>query len=136
MPAVHQRSESSDLSSTFTTIHSPIVIAGITIIILIICGLFSWLAFRICQKRAAAKRESKMGAAFLSVKGVVPDGPGNEKSAPPSVYIFHCVQNDINHIILCFSKVDQRVFETYDRFYRHSTAESPFKFSCSPGNTP
>ena len=83
MPAVLR----SDSSSNLTTIRSPIIIGGLTIIILIFCGVFSWLAFRIYQKRAAAKRESKMGAAFLSVKGVVPDGPGNEKGAHPSVYI-------------------------------------------------
>jgi hypothetical protein len=79
MPPVQQ----SDLSSTFTTIHSPIAIAGITIISFIFCGVFSWLGFRFYQKRDAAKRESRMGAAFLSVKGVVPDGPGNEKVAQP-----------------------------------------------------
>jgi hypothetical protein len=85
MPALHlfQRSN----SSSTITVNSPIIIAGLTVIILIFCGLFSWLGFRIYQKRAAAKRESKMGAAFLSVKGVVPDGPGNEKGAQLSVYI-------------------------------------------------
>jgi hypothetical protein len=83
MPAVPR----SDSSSTFTTIHNPIFIAGLTIIILVLCGVLSWLGFRIYRKRAAAKRESRMGAAFLSVKGVVPDGPGNEKGAHPSVYI-------------------------------------------------
>jgi len=77
MPTVQR----SDSSSTFTTIHSPIIIAGLTVIILIFCGVFSWLGFRIYQKRVASKRESKMGAAFLSVKGIVPDGPGNEKGA-------------------------------------------------------
>lgn len=73
--------------STLTTIHSPIFIAGLTIIILIFCGVSTWLGLRIYQKRAAAKRESRMGASFLSVKGVVPDRPKNEKGAPPSVYI-------------------------------------------------
>ena len=85
MPALYlvQRSDS---SSTFT-IHSPIIIAGLTIIVLIFCGVFSWFGFRIYQKRAASKRESRLGAAFLSVKGVVPDGPGNEKGAHSLVYI-------------------------------------------------
>ena len=79
----------SDSSSTFTTITSinPIIIAGITIIILIFCGVFSWLGFRFYQKRVAAKRESRMGAAFFSVKGIVPDSPGTEKGAHQSVYI-------------------------------------------------
>jgi len=69
MPPVQR----SDSSSASTTIKAPIVIAGITIIILIFCGVFSWLGFRFYQKRAAAKRESRMGTSFLSVKGVVPD---------------------------------------------------------------
>jgi len=81
MPALYlvQRSNS---FSTFT-IHSPIIIAGLTVVILICCGVFTWLGFRIYRKRAAAKRESRLGAAFLSVKGVVPDGPGNEKGVQP-----------------------------------------------------
>jgi hypothetical protein len=82
MPAIYlfQRSNSSvDLS----TIHSPIIIAGLILIALIFCAIFSWLGFRVYRKRAMAKRESKMGAAFLSVKGVVHDGSGNEKGTLP-----------------------------------------------------
>jgi hypothetical protein len=79
MPPV-QRSDSSS-TLTFTPINSPIVIAGIIIIVLIFCGVFSWLGFRLYKKRAAAKSESRMGVSFLSVKGVVPDSPGAEKGA-------------------------------------------------------
>ncbi|KAF8807010.1 hypothetical protein BYT27DRAFT_7257007 [Phlegmacium glaucopus] len=74
MPALKyfQRSNSSTDSSTIT-VHSPITIAGITAITLVLFVLFLWLGFRIYRKRAAAKRESKMGATFLSVKGLVQD---------------------------------------------------------------
>jgi hypothetical protein len=84
MPALYLVPRSNSSSSSTFTIQSPIIIAGLTIIILIFCGVSSWLGFRIYQKRAAAKRESRMGAAFLSVKGVVVDGPGNEKGVHPS----------------------------------------------------
>ena len=82
MPPVRR----SDSSTSFTSVNSPIVVAGIIVIVLIFCGVFLWLGFRIYQKRAAAKRESRMGASFLSVKGVVPDVPGTEKGVQPSVY--------------------------------------------------
>lgn len=83
MPPVQR----SDSSSTFTSVNSPIIIAGIIIIVLIFCGVFSWLGFRFYQKRAAAKRESRMGVSFLSIKGVVPDNARTEKDAHQSVYI-------------------------------------------------
>lgn len=79
MPALHlfQRSSTDSFS---LTIHSPITIAGLTVIALTFFVISSWLGFRVYRKRAAAKRESKMGAAFLSVKGLVQDdGLGNEK---------------------------------------------------------
>jgi hypothetical protein len=79
MPPVQR----SDSTSTFTTINSPIVIAGVAIICVISFGVISWLGFRFYQKRVAAKREN-MGAAFFSVKGVVPDA---EKGAHQLVYI-------------------------------------------------
>jgi hypothetical protein len=96
MPAIYlfQRSN----SSADFSIHNPIIIAGLTLIALIFCAIFSWLGFRMYRKRAMAKRESRMGAAFLSVKGVVHDGSGNENGTLPSVYIFHRYQNDINHL--------------------------------------
>jgi hypothetical protein len=83
MSAVYlfQRSNSPDLS----VIRNPIIIAGLLVIGLIFCGLLAWFGFRIYRKRAVAKRESKMGAAFLSVKGVVHED-GN-----PSVYIHSIV---------------------------------------------
>jgi len=79
MPALYlfQRS-STDFSSL--TIHSPIIIAGLAVIALVFFGICSWLGFRVYQKRVAAKRESKMGAAFLSVKGLVQDdGSENDR---------------------------------------------------------
>ncbi|KAF9565240.1 hypothetical protein CPC08DRAFT_720594 [Agrocybe pediades] len=42
-------------------------------------GVSIWLALRLYRKRVAARREAKMGAAFLSVKGLVPEGALNEK---------------------------------------------------------
>ena len=78
----------SDSTSSLTTVNNPIIIAGITIIILIFFGIFSWLGYRFYKKRAAAKSESKMGVSFLSVKGVVPDRPILEKGSQQSVYTF------------------------------------------------
>jgi len=80
MPAIHlfQRSSTDSFS---LSIHSPITIAGLTVIILTFFGISLWLGFRAYRKRAAAKRESKMGAAFLSVKGLVPD----EKITEPEI---------------------------------------------------
>jgi len=78
MPPV-QRSDSSSTSGlTFTTVNNPIIIAGIIIIVLIFCGVFSWLGFRLYKKHTS---ESRMGVSFLSVKGVVPDRPRAEKDA-------------------------------------------------------
>ena len=115
MPPV-QRSDSSS-TLTFTTVNNPIIIAGIIIIVLIFCGVFSWLGFRLYKKRTS---ESKMGVSFLSVKGVVPDRPGAEKGANQSVYFLIVIQMTLI-IILHFSKVEQRVFETYGRLCCHST---------------
>lgn len=102
MPALHlfQRSNSDD--STLT-IHSPITIAGLAVISLIVFGICLWLASRMYQKRAAAKRESRMGAAFLSVKGLVQenDSPsekdGEKDGVLMSVHTSHRDKNDLNH---------------------------------------
>jgi len=79
------------MNSSIVTVHNPIIIAGIIAIALIFFALSLWLGFRIYRKRATAKRESKMGAAFLSVKGLVQDdGSGDEKHGDlTSVYIFN-----------------------------------------------
>jgi len=126
MPALHlfQRSNSSSTS----TIISPIFIAGLAVIILIFCGLFSWLGVRIYQKRAAAKRESKMGAAFLSVKGVVPDRPRNEKGAQPLTNGFSRQMIDSTVILPQRALVDPAVPRTAlpRPFTRAPTPFSPF----------
>jgi len=54
MPAL----DPSQFEDPSSTIHSPIIIAGIIVIGLLFCGTFSWLGFRFYKKRAAAKRES------------------------------------------------------------------------------
>jgi len=77
MPALYLFQRSVDVS----TIHSPVIITGLTVIALILCGTFSWLGFRMYRKRAVAKRESQMGAAFPSVERVVHYGSGKEKGA-------------------------------------------------------
>lgn len=74
-------------SDPSSTIHSPIIIAGIIVIVLIFCGTFSWLGFRFYQKRALAKRESEMGAAGLPVKGVGHNGSRNAHGAFTSVQV-------------------------------------------------
>lgn len=93
MPALNlfQRSDSStDFSLTFHNSIGVVSIVGIILIALIFFGLCLWLALRFYRKRAAARRESKMGAAFLSVKGLVQDdGLGNEKDILTSVSMFN-----------------------------------------------
>jgi len=67
-------------SANSSSISNPIYAAGIVIAIVIVLGISAWLGLRVFKKRAAAKRESKMGAAFLSVKGLVrDDDPMDEK---------------------------------------------------------
>ncbi|PFH53082.1 hypothetical protein AMATHDRAFT_1508 [Amanita thiersii Skay4041] len=53
---------------------NPIYAAGFAIVGAIALGLIIWLSLRLSRKRAKAKRESKLGPAFLSVRGVVKDG--------------------------------------------------------------
>ncbi|KAF8625536.1 hypothetical protein AX15_005303 [Amanita polypyramis BW_CC] len=52
---------------------NPIYIAGLTAVGATVVGLLFWFVLRILRKRAARKREENMGAAFLSVRGVVRD---------------------------------------------------------------
>jgi len=82
MPVTPHISPRADLPSSAdsSSISNPIYIVGIVIAAVTILGISVWLGLRVYRKRAAAKRESKMGAAFLSVRGLVrEDDPVNEK---------------------------------------------------------
>lgn len=73
MPVTPHISPRADLpsSASSTSISNPIYVAGIVVAVVAILGISVWLGLRVYRKRVAAKRESKMGAAFLSVKGLV-----------------------------------------------------------------
>jgi len=82
MPVTPHISPRADLPSSADSpsISNPIYIVGIVVAAVTILGISVWLGLRGYRKRAAAKRESKMGAAFLSVRGLVrEDDPVNEK---------------------------------------------------------
>ncbi|KAF8149868.1 hypothetical protein B0H34DRAFT_667147 [Crassisporium funariophilum] len=85
MPALHvlSRSDTPSEKDSSATISSPVYIAGITLAGVIGLAVCAWLALRYYRQRVAAKRESQMGAAFLSVKGLVreDDWSENEKDA-------------------------------------------------------
>ena len=82
MPIIPHISPRADLPSSADSpsVLNPIYVVGIVVAVVTILGISGWLGLRVYRKRAAAKRESKMGAAFLSVKGLVREGdPMNEK---------------------------------------------------------
>ena len=54
-------------------------IAGFALVGVLIGGLLLWLLIRYCKKRRSEKREEKLGAAFLHVRGIMKEG---EKSNP------------------------------------------------------
>ncbi len=80
MPPVRIHSRSSSPSASI----NPTYIAGLAIAGVVVIGLFLWFILRMIRKRAASKREENMGAAFLSVRGVVVDDNVTEKN-PGSV---------------------------------------------------
>ncbi|CAA7267130.1 unnamed protein product [Cyclocybe aegerita] len=57
-----------------STISNPVYIAGIVVVGVIALGVGLWLSLRVYRKRAMRKRQENMGAAFFSVKGLVPEG--------------------------------------------------------------
>ena len=52
------------------SLKNPIYIAGFILVGVLSLGVVAWLALRLYRQRVAHKRESMMGAAFLSVKGL------------------------------------------------------------------
>ncbi|KAF9476704.1 hypothetical protein BDN70DRAFT_811829 [Pholiota conissans] len=73
MPAFNllPRSVTASSASSSPSINQPIYIAGVIVAVVIVLIIAVWLGIRAYRKRLAAKREEKMGAAFLSVKGLV-----------------------------------------------------------------
>ncbi|KAJ3500956.1 hypothetical protein NLJ89_g9561 [Agrocybe chaxingu] len=67
-------------SDDYSTISNPIYIAGIVVVGVIALGVGLWLSLRVYRKRAMRKRQENMGAAFFSVKGLVPEGGDPEKA--------------------------------------------------------
>lgn len=84
MPVIHL-SLRSDLPTDATSSSSfkPEYIAGFVIVGVIILAVAFWLGVRKYRKHALAKRESKLGAAFLSVRGIRPENENVE-----SGYVF------------------------------------------------
>ncbi|KAG7448138.1 uncharacterized protein BT62DRAFT_891058 [Guyanagaster necrorhizus] len=60
----------------------PIYIAGFVLVGVLLLGVALWLAIRRYRRWAQAKREGNLGAAFLSVKGLVRDGNVHTEKAP------------------------------------------------------
>lgn len=81
MPLVKIYSRSSSPSASI----NPTYIVGFIIAGAVVIGLSLWLILRMIRKRAASKREENMGAAFLSVRGVIIDDNMTEKN-PGSVF--------------------------------------------------
>ncbi len=61
-----------DSSNSSDSISNPVYIAGIVVAAVIGLGIAVWLGLRAYRKRVRNRREEKMGAAFLSVKGARP----------------------------------------------------------------
>ena len=71
-----------DSSNSSDSISNPVYIAGIVVAAVIGLGITVWLGLRAYRKRVRNRREEKMGAAFLSVKGLVrEDGTSDEKGS-------------------------------------------------------
>jgi len=80
MPAFQFLSRSDESKDSSPTMSNPVYIAGIVVIAVIGLGVAVWLGLHFHRKRAAARRQLNMGAAFFSVKGLVPDRPDDEKA--------------------------------------------------------
>ncbi|KAK0463806.1 uncharacterized protein EV420DRAFT_1618708 [Desarmillaria tabescens] len=81
MPAIAVRDENSAAMSSSSSLR-PIYIAGFVVVGVLLLGVALWLAIRRYRRRAQAKREENLGAAFLSVKGLVRDGDVPTEKAP------------------------------------------------------
>ncbi|KAF8962779.1 hypothetical protein BDZ97DRAFT_1905168 [Flammula alnicola] len=82
MPAFHVFPRSQTPSdSASPSISNPIYIAGIIVAAVIFLGFLVWMGLRAYRKRLASKRESQMGAAFLSVKGLVREDEVSDEKA-------------------------------------------------------
>lgn len=73
MPAFNllSRTTTPSAASSNESISNPLYLAGVIVAVVIVLVIAIWLGLRTYRKRIAAKREEKMGAAFLSVKGLV-----------------------------------------------------------------
>ena len=74
MPVIHLSLRSAfptDAASSSSL--KPEYIAGFVIVGVIISAVAIWLGVRKYRKHALAKRESQLGAAFLSVRGIRPE---------------------------------------------------------------
>ncbi|KAK0211045.1 hypothetical protein DFS33DRAFT_1297100 [Desarmillaria ectypa] len=81
MPAIVVRDENSEAMSSSSSLR-PIYIAGFVVVGVLLLGVALWLPIRRNRRRAQAKREENLGAAFLSVKGLFRDGDVHTEKAP------------------------------------------------------
>ena len=90
------RSSTPGSNADTMSLTNPIYIAGFVLAGVLSLGVATWLALRLYRQRVAERRESKMGAAFLSVKGLRPEGQSlREKPARRVVQLFVTPQSNL-----------------------------------------
>ncbi|KAF8199559.1 hypothetical protein BJ912DRAFT_654955 [Pholiota molesta] len=82
MPAFILLQRSETPSTPSNSVSNPIYLVGVIVAVAIILVVAAWLGLRAYRKRLAAKREEKMGAAFLSVKGLVRENTATSEKFP------------------------------------------------------
>ncbi len=103
MPAIAVRDENSEAMSTSSSLR-PIYIAGFVVVGVLLLGVALWLAIRTHRRRAQAKREENLGAAFLSVKGLVREGDVHTEKAPLPESVFGSFS--FVEIVLMYSRLE------------------------------
>jgi hypothetical protein len=74
MPVIHLSLRSAfPTDATSSSSLKPEYIAGFVIVGVLVLAVAIWLGVRKYRKHALAKRESQLGAAFLSVRGIRPE---------------------------------------------------------------
>ncbi|KAF8348841.1 hypothetical protein F5887DRAFT_537673 [Amanita rubescens] len=132
MPLVKMYSRSSSPSARI----NPTYVVGLTIAGAVVIGLSLWLILRMIRKRAASKREENMGAAFLSVRGVVVDDNVTEKN-PGGLYAVPDARSRIDSSITMPEKailrpneqLDDLAFRQHPEYIPRHLSPKPFSFA-------
>lgn len=142
MPVIHLSLRSSfPTDATSSSSLKPEYIAGFVVVGVIILAVAIWLGVRKYRKHALAKRESQLGAAFLSVRGI---RPADEKVEPAGDSGNGFSRNQMGPAIVLPDKVLARpglaTREEIVNFHRQSGnfpqafAAKPFSFALSAGS--